>query len=1047
MRHTGAVQERRWTAPPASPVGLDVRLLGGGSVRFDGRPADALSVPRVLRLFARVAVAPGGVVDRAKLAFDLWPDSTDAQARTNLRKLLHDARSALPALETALQLDGTVVRWRDRAPVHVDVTELRLALDEGDADGVVALYRGDLLPGCYDDWLVRERDALRAAACDLLDTAATTAIGADRAVDGLRYGRALVAADPLRETGYRACMLASSMLGDRTGALREYHRCVEVLEQELGVEPEAATVALYETLRETRGRDTTTVGEDRREQRPTFAALVGREKELAAAHAVWDRCSAGEPGLLVVSGEPGIGKTRLVAELERAVAAEGVATARTRAYEASGGLPWGPVVDWLRGSALSGPLSRLDDVWRRQIARLVPELRDADDVALSPAEAGTTGRRVLFDALVNALASTGSPLLLVLDDVQWCDDDTLEFLGYLIPSARAAALMVACTMRDEDVAAHPALSALLTGLTREDRATEIRLGRLTFDETLRLASEVSRRAIDSATAQRVWAETEGSPLFAVELARAQSFDDGDRALPPTIQAVITARLARLSTRARDFGEVAATIGRAFEPTLLARATGAAEDDLVAGLDELWMRHIIRENGRGYDFTHDRLREVLHATISPARRRRLHRDVAAAIETEHGDDLAPMSATLAAHYAAAGLPAEAVTAYRRAAEYDVAISALDDAIECLDRALELLGELTPGRDRDELELDLCVARGTSLSVRTGYGSDRTMAAYERGAAVCRRSRGVVDPAISRGLGLAVIARCDFARSAALGHETLAASPTDPVALVEGHYLIGVSEFWRANLAASREHLEAAIAAYRPAASPEHVRRFAQDPKAVCLSRLALTRLWQGERDESVAWLDEAIAHAVRLEHPPTLAYVVLFGAIGAIERGDVDAAAALVGRSDEVFRRYGEFAYFLSLDHLLTAWVGLEQGDENGLRAIEDAVGAWRSATQSLHFSYGLTLLARAHARYGRPEAGRAAVREALAWGVAHGQRYADAALLITDADLLLATGDDAAARRSLTSAVERATEQGAGWFVHDARRRLAALDDRSPAAP
>ncbi len=1029
--------------PPVTPVGLEVRLLGEGSVTFDGRPADALSVPRVLRLFARVAIAPSGAVDRAKLAFDLWPDSTDAQARTNLRKLLHDARSALPALDDVMQLDRGVLRWREGAPAYVDVIAMRAALDAGDADTVVTLYRGDLLPGCYDDWLLRERDVLRIATCDLLDAAATAALEADDAPGALRYARALVAIDPLREAGHRACMRASSALGDRTDAVRAYHRCVEVLEQQLGVAPEAETVALYEQIRDARGRaPTVTIAP--LSSRTTTATLVGRADELATARALWDRCAAGEPALLAVTGEPGIGKTRLVAELERAIAADGAATARTRAYETTAVMPWGPVVDWLRSSALQARVSRLDDVWRRQIARLVPELRSPDGDDLAPADAGTTGRRILLDALVHALTSAGTPLLLVLDDLQWCDDDTLELLGYLVPAARDAPLMIACTVRDEEVVARPALRALLTGLVREGRGTEIRLGRLSFDDTLRVASEVSGRAIGSATARRVWAETEGSPLFAVELARADSFDDDRRALPPTIHAVITARLARLSTRARDLAEVAATMGREFEPTLLARASGASDDDLVSGLDELWLRQIIREHRQGYDFTHDKLREVLYGTISPARRRRLHRAVADAIAAEHERDLAPVSATLAAHYRAAGLPDRAVAAYRRAAEYDVEISALDDAIECLDRALELLADLAPGRDRDELEVELCVARGTSLSVRTGYGSDRTMAAYERGAAVCRRSRGVVDPAILRGLALAVISRCDFARSAALGYETLAASPADPVALVEGHYVVGVSEFWRANFAASREHLEAAVAAYRDDASREHIRRFAQDPLAVCLCRLALTRLWQGDRDESVALVARAVEYAERLDHPPTLAYVVLFAAIGAIERGELDVAADLVAKSDEIFGRYGEFAYFLSLDRLLRAWVELERGDGTGLRAIQRAVDGWRNATQSLHFTYGLTLLARAYARYGRPEAGRAVVHEALAWGVRHDQHYADAALLVVDADLLVASGDDRSARDTLTSALERATSQGAAWFARQARDRLATLPKRSP---
>lgn len=1032
----------------ARSTGLDIRLLGEGAVTLDGRPIDALASTRVLRLFARIAVAPAGRVDRAQLAFDLWPDSSDAQARTNLRKLLHDVRVALPRIEELMQIDSGTIRWLEDAPVRVDVAELRAALERRDTDSVVQLFRCDLLPSCYDEWLLHERDRLRTAACDAMDAAAAEALRAGDPEAALQFGRAVLTADPLRETGYCVCMQALAARGERTEALRTYHRCVEVLERELGVTPDADTIGLYETVREARGRPSVPTSDHATRPRTATTTLVGRERELSAAEAAWQRCAAGMSHLLLVSGEPGIGKSRLVAELARIVTSEGGGTAKTRAYEAAGGLPWGPVTDWLRSDALRARVSRLDEVWLSQIARLVPEARAARaDLALSAADAGPTGRRLLFDALVRGLAPEGSPLLLVLDDLQWCDDDTLELLGHLLRSAPSSPLLVAATVRDEELATHAPLVALLTSLTREGRVTDIPLGRLTVEETLRLASEVSGHTIEPAVADRVWADTEGSPLFAVELARSQTMDDAQSALPPTIQAVITARLARLSAPARELSEVAATIGRAFEPSLLAAATASSEDDLIEGLDELWQRQIIREQGTGYDFTHDKLREVLHASISPARRRRLHRDVATALEANHEGDLAPISATLASHYAGAGLSAEAVAAYQRAADYDVSLSALDDAIDCLDHALRHLADLPPGRSRDQTELALCVALGTSLAVRTGYGSDRSVVVYERGVTVCRRLGSGVDPAVSRGLGLAFLVRCDFKRSESLGQQILDAAAADPIALVEGHYLIGVSDFWRGNLDASRAHLETAIQAYRPELRREHVKRFGQDPKAVCLSRLALTRLWQGNGAAATDLALEAVDYAETLDHPPTLAYTTLFGAIGAIERADLDRAAALVVDVEAIFRRYGEFAYYLSVDRLLRAWVELERGDVDGLRSIEAAVDGWRATTQCLHLTYGLTLLARAHAKHGDHEIGRAVVREGLDWDSVHDQRYADPALWIADSDLLIAAGDDGGARASLQRASEAARAQGAQWFERQARARLRALDERSPATP
>src|ERR1019366_7935079 len=147
-------------------------------------------------------------------------------------------------------------------------------------------------------------------------------------------------------------------------------------------------------------------------------------------------------------------------------------------------------------------------------------------------------------------------------------------------------------------------------------------------------------------------------------------------------------------------EVAATIGREFTVEVLAAATRIEEDDLVDALDDLWRRRIIREQGPGYDFTHDKLREVAHASISPARRRRLHRVVAEVLAAIHATELGPVSADRAAHYERAGLVAEAIDAHRRAAAHAMVVFALDDAIASIQRALLLLEQLPGGPGRAE-----------------------------------------------------------------------------------------------------------------------------------------------------------------------------------------------------------------------------------------------------------------------------------------------------------------------------------------------------------
>ena len=238
----------------------------------------------------------------------------------------------------------------------------------------------------------------------------------------------------------------------------------------------------------------------------------------------------------------------------------------------------------------------------------------------------------------------------------------------------------------------------------------IALGPLDRAATAEMAALIGPRALTPQDAVRLWTETEGNPLFIVEAIRA-GFGTGVPAptmLTPTVHALITARLDPLSRAARDLAEVAATIGREFTAPVLATAAGRTEDDIADDLDELWRLHVVRDRGSAYDFSHDRLRDIVLESISPARRRKLHRCVAEAIEIHHAGDPGPVSARLAVHLAAAGLTGRSLEAYERAARHAYQVFALDACIALLQRALPMLDESALGDVRDEVELRLLSA---------------------------------------------------------------------------------------------------------------------------------------------------------------------------------------------------------------------------------------------------------------------------------------------------------------------------------------------------
>jgi tetratricopeptide (TPR) repeat protein len=763
---------------------------------------------------------------------------------------------------------------------------------------------------------------------------------------------------------------------------------------------------------------------------------VGRELELDQLDEAWNAAREGRAHLVLVSGEPGIGKSRLAQELGRRVRAEGHVVASARAYEAAGRLPWGPVIDLLRSDALRSHIDTLGTVWRAELARLLPELLEGSPPG-TPTQSGDLAQRHrLFDAVSRAIVGD-RPRLLIIDDLQWCDAETIEVIGFVIRSAQTAPLLIVATVRSEEIPEHHPLTGVVDALARDKAVTSVPLDRLDGAATARLAARLrNAEEIDPDLAARLWAETEGNPLFVIEVLRAEvSREGGQAALTPTMRAVLGARLGQLPDGARRLAEVATVIGRPFSVGLLVAATGIDEPEIVDDLDELWRRRIIRDQGLTYDFSHDKLRAVALELLSPARRRQLHRAVAEAIAVEFRHDLDAASPQLAAHYDQAGMVEPAIDAYRVAGARAVAVSALEEAVTMFRRALTLLAELPPSPGRDALELDIRIALGSPLVGLEGYGSRGAHQLYERALALCRTLHRPVDPPILRGLGLARLQGCRFDESSELGQALADHETDDPVAKTEGRYLLGVSAFWRGDLARARQYLEGAIDAYVPSHRHEHLALYAQDPKAVCLVRLAWVDLWVGDAGRADERARSALELAVDLDHLMTRWYVLTYAAIIAAESEDLVRLAELLGDAESLAKRLPT-PYFVIARDALRGWLDVCQGSPGGIDRIVQSVARSRTEEESLHLTYTLLLLARARGMAGELHEGRAAAREALSLCQRRNQRYLEAELCRVDGELAYRRGDSDAPA-SLRKAVEVAEAQGASWLELRALHSLA----------
>jgi DNA-binding SARP family transcriptional activator len=1025
---------------PAESPALRVRLLGELDLRLGESPLPPLESARAESLLAYLLLHRDAPQPRQRLAFLLWPDSTEPQARTNLRHVLHNLRRALPDPDRFIEVRQRTLQWRAQAPLWLDVAVFEQAVAEGRLEGAVETYTGDLLEGSYDDWLLEERERLAQLHVDALERLALRLEEEGRWADAVRYGERLLHHDPVREDTYRLLMRLHSASGDGARALRVYHVCAATLQRELGIEPSAGTRECYEALLQVAAEPPL---RERGPASPPRPPLVGRAAERARLTALWRAAEGGCVQLVLVTGEPGIGKSRLVEELRAWCTHRGAVTAEARAYPAEGTIAYGVAVDWLRSERIAARLRRLDRAYLTELARLLPELlADVSELTAPEPLPESDQRQRLFGAAARALLAAGAPLLLVADDLQWCDAQTLQLVHYLLRAEPEARLLVAATARREEIDARHPVNQLAAGLQALGRFSEIPLERLSRAETRMFAERMARRPFADAEADRLYDDSEGNPLFVIEALRAGA----EAAAAPAagagskVQAVIASRLAQLSEPAAELVGIAATIGREFTTQVLSSAGEADEQAFVRGLDELWQRGLVRAHGpSAYDFSHGKIREAAYAALSPAQARHHHLRVAQALERSYAGDLDAISGQIAAHYDRAGVAGDAVGWYARAAEAAQRLHANADAVRSLERALELARGLPAGTARAVLELRLLTALPAPLVAVEGYLSDRVAAVHERALDLAGTLGVEPEAPLVRSLALASLARGDFEAARAFGEQLRARGDRedDDVLWVESAYVLGVAAYWQGRLEAARSHLEAAVERCRPEHRTAHLLRYAQDPEVVCLTRLAHTLWLLGRNEEAGRRRDAGLALAEDRGHPYSRAVALVWGSMLALDQRDEGRLRTHVQALDATEPAHGPAQHRLASEAfagLVDVLDGLAaEGIERVRRALDDA----RSGEPAAPGFHGLLMrvLLEACATAGAAQAGLAAAGEMLEMG--RGAQLWEPEARRLRAEFLGALGAaPEEVEAELARALEVAERQGATSFALRARDSL-----------
>ena len=963
--------------------------------------------------------ARGSPIQRQRVSGSLWPESGDVQALTNLRRELHLLQRS-PRLHALVDVGSRTLAWRAAASVSVDVADFETAADrgiQGDRSALqeaARLDKGELLPDCAGEWIESDRERLRQRARQVLSRLVGL-LETDRAFgDAIEHAQRLLRLDPLDEQAWCALMRSHARRGERATALHLYQQCTALLRKELGVEPSAQTRLTYREILDLDAAAPVIPAPPRTAVYP----LVGRHSEWHALVNAWRTTGAGQTRLCLIRGEAGIGKTRLAEELVDWSRQNSVSTVVARCYAGEGRLAFAPIAGWLKSEVLLPALSKLDPSWMTDVARLHPAvLAERPEIPAPGPQLESWQHLRFFEALAQVFRSA-APLVLVVDDLQWADGDTLDWLQYFVRSAPDVHCLVIGTVRAEEEQDNPPLGRLRAHLERENLATTIELGPLDQAATALLAGAVAGHQLDETMLARTFRETEGHPLFIVERGRmelaAQAGPAGE-STPPQVQAVVAARLALLSDAARAAAEVAAAVGRDFRFDILAQASDLEEDTLVRALDELWRRHIVREQtDERWDFSHDRIREVAYAAIGPARRRLIHRRIAQGLELLFADRLDDVSASIAVHLERGGQPGRAVPFLERAAAVAMRVSATEEAIRCFTHALSIVETLPAERDRDARELGLRSNLSVALNSGRGYAAPEVQQNLDRVFALSvADGRGEVPV---RWLWVAFTLRFmlgDLKGTREVSEQALARSAADPSCRCEAHHAMAATLLNVGELDASKHHFEAALAAY----DDEHPQRSALGSDLGVFANAWYSHtLWLlGEENAAVARAGHAIDHARHREHPYSQTLALAYAALLHQMRRDNDSVRSCAEAAVALCERYG-FAYYGDWARVLLGWLLGQERPAEGVVMIESAVERLDHQRAQARRPYYLSLLAETYGRLGDRDRAASIVNAAIAMALERGDMWWLPALYLQQCELEPAAPRESTLRRALTLA-------------------------------
>jgi class 3 adenylate cyclase/predicted ATPase len=759
--------------------------------------------------------------------------------------------------------------------------------------------------------------------------------------------------------------------------------------------------------------------------------LVGRAAEVSLLLERWAQSQGGLGQVVLLSGEAGIGKSRLVRVLTERVVAEGAPrlTLHCSPYHANSAFY--PVIDhlqrllhWHRDVSPQARLTTLEEVVQAAhlpleetvllLAALlsVPVPNRYPPLTLSPQRQKQKTQEALVAWLLAETAQ--QPVLAVWEDLHWADPSTLELLGLLLDQVPTARLLLVLTCRPE----------FRPSWAPRSYVTPLALTRLVRPQVEEMVLRVTDgKRLPAEVVQQIVVKTDGIPLFVEELVKTileagLVREEAGRyvltgplpplAIPTTLQDALMARLDRLAS-VKEIAQLGAVLGREFAYVLLQAVTPLEDPILQQSLAQLVEAELLYQRGHPpqatYLFKHALVQDAAYQSLLKSTRQQYHQRIAQVLETQFPETAETQPELLAHHYTEAGLPAQSIPYWQWAGNRASQRSAYMEAVAHLTKGLEVLKVLPNTAERTQQELALQTTLGPALMATRGFAAPEVQHAYARAQELCQQAGESPQLfSVLRGLWNFSLVRAELQKARRLGEQllTLAQRQPAPALLLEAYFVLGLSLFWLGEPVSARARLEQSISLYDPQHHRAHALHYGLEPGVICLSYAAVTLWTLGYPDQALESIGKALLLAAQEpSHPFSLAqsfsWAVRLHWLRRERQAAHERTVALMALASEQ-----EFAYWLAWGTISQGRTLVEQGQaEDGIVRIRQGLAAHRATGGELSRPWFLAMLAEAYGMRGQADEGLCVLAEALTTAYQTGDRYFEAELYRLKGELLL----------------------------------------------